>query len=217
MALTLGAFIPPIVGLLSALFNRSSTFLRFNDFFLLSFTFLACTKKIDNSKFQFVDLIIDTLIIGSLSICLVFFALKFCFFFHCWCRCGLHTQTHSRSYTHLMEFMSVDLSNFTFPQRLAISAYKPLSDYLWMSRTQKHTIHKHTNAHTHTLSVTMYVAHAWCLPHTIFYTIIELIRNNSRNFDSSDYNTDGHKFVVCFCWSVCSNAVSLLLLWSMES
>lgn len=149
MALTLGAFIPPIVGLLSALFNRSLTFLRFNVFFLLSSTFLACTKKIDNSKFQFVDLIIDTLIIGSLSICLVFFALKSCFFFHCWCRCGLHTQTHTRSYTHLMEFMSVDLSNFTFPQRLAISAYMPLSDYLWMSRTQKHTIHEHTNAHTH--------------------------------------------------------------------
>lgn len=162
----------------------------FQRFFLLSSTFLACTKKIDNSKFQFVDLIIDTLIIGSLSICLVFFALKFCFFFHCWCRCGLHTQTHTRSYTHLMEFMSVDLSNFTFPQRLAISAYMPLSDYLWMSRTQKHTFHKHTNAHTHTLSVTMYGAHAWCLPHTIFYTIIELIRNNSRNFDSSDYNTE---------------------------
>lgn len=217
MALTLGAFIPPIVGLLSALFNRSSTFLRFNVFFFFLLRFWRVRKKSTTVNF---NLSIESLIPLSSAhyrFASFFFALKFCFFFHCWCRCGLHTQTHSRSYTHLMEFMSVDLSNFTFPQRLAISAYMPLSDYLWMSRTQKHTIHKHTNAHTHTLSVTMYVAHAWCLPHTIFYTIIELIRNNSRNFDSSDYNTDGHKFVVCFCWSVCSNAVSLLLLWSMES
>lgn len=150
MALTLGAFIPPIVGLLSALFNRSLTFLRFNVFFLLSSTFLACTKKIDNSKFQFVDLIIDTLIIGSLSICLVFFCTQVLFLFSLlmsmW---PSHTNTHAL--VHALDGIYVRrFIQFHFSTAIG---NKCLHAIIWLfmnvSYTKAHDSQAHQRTHTH--------------------------------------------------------------------
>lgn len=83
----------------------------------------------NSSKFQFVDLIIDTLIIGSLSICLYFFA-RYANMFFIFLRSLSKWPFTYIQYTHMHAFDEIYVRRFIqfhfSTQRLPISAYMPI-------------------------------------------------------------------------------------------